>query len=158
MFGNFEIDVIVVGNLKEKALVELQKEYTKRLKGYVKLNLIELKDVSNSYDEKTVLKKEAQLILKVLDVNSHIVIMDIQGKEFTSVGFADYLDKVVTYENSKFTFVIGGSLGIDQEVKALANSKISFSKLTFPHQLFRIMLLEQLYRAMRIKNNAPYHK
>lgn len=158
MFGNFTVDLIVVGNLKEKALRELEKEYQKRIKGYVKLNIIEIKDISNKYDEKSIKEREGHDILKVLDRDSYVIICDLTGKTLDSVEFADKLDHIITYEKSKITVIIGGSIGLSQEVLQEANMKLSFSKMTFPHQLFRIMLLEQLYRALRIKNNAPYHK
>ena len=158
MFGNFNIDVIVVGKMKEKSLLELQKEYQKKLSGYVKLNVVELKDEDDKKGIDYCLKTEGLRILNVIDENSYVVVMDIGGTQFTSEAFADKIEEIVTYSNSKITFIIGGSNGIAEEIKKNSKLKISFSKMTFPHQLFRIILLEQIYRSFRIKNNAPYHK
>lgn len=153
-----QIDLIVVGKLKEKSMQQMCNEYIKRLGSYCKLNVIELKDESNSLDESVVMMREGEAINKVLDEKSYIIIMDIDGKQMTSEQFSTKIDEITTYENSKLTFVIGGSLGIDPGVKAKANMRMSFSKMTFPHQLFRVMLLEQIYRQFRIARNEPYHK
>lgn len=153
-----QIDLIVVGKLKEKSMRSMCDEYTKRLSSYCKLNIIELKDESNSLDSKSVLKKEAEQINKVLDENSYIIVMDIDGNHITSEQFSKKINEITTYENSKITFIIGGSLGISESIKAKAKYKLSFSKLTFPHQLFRVMLLEQIYRQFKIAKNEPYHK
>lgn len=158
MNGKLIIDFIVVGSLKERAMRDLSDEYLKRLTKYAKVTVKELKDESNQQTEDQVLKKEAEKIEKALDPNSYVIIMDINQKQLDSVEFANKLQDIATYENSKITFIIGGSLGLDPSIKAKANYRLSFSKMTFPHQLFRIMLLEQIYRAFRINNNAPYHK
>jgi 23S rRNA (pseudouridine1915-N3)-methyltransferase len=152
------IDLIVVGNLKEKPMKMLCDEYLKRLQAYSKVNVFELKDESNNHDEKTVLTREGERIKKVLDLKSYIIVMDINQKQFSSEEFAYKMTDIATYHASKITFIIGGSLGVEQEIKDLANERVSFSKMTFPHQLFRVMLLEQIYRGFRINNNAPYHK
>ncbi len=153
-----QIDLIVVGKLKEKSMQQMCNEYIKRLGSYCKLNVIELKDESNNLEESLVITREALAIEKVLDEKSYIIIMDIDGKQMTSEQFSTKIDEITTYENSKITFVIGGSLGIDPSIKAKANLRMSFSKMTFPHQLFRVMLLEQIYRQFRIARNEPYHK
>lgn len=153
-----QIDLIVVGKLKEKSMQQMCNEYIKRLGSYCKLNVIELKDESNNLDESLVITREAEAINKVLDEKSYIIIMDIDGKQIDSEAFSAKIDEITTYENSKITFVIGGSLGIDPSIKAKANLRMSFSKMTFPHQLFRVMLLEQIYRQFRIARNEPYHK
>ncbi len=153
-----QIDLIVVGKLKEKSMQQMCNEYIKRLGSYCKLNVVELKDESNNLDQKTVMTREAEAINKVLDEKSYIIIMDIDGKQMGSEEFSRKIDDITTYENSKITFVIGGSLGIDPTIKAKANMRMSFSKMTFPHQLFRVMLLEQIYRQFRIAKNEPYHK
>lgn len=153
-----QIDLIVVGKLKEKSMQQMCDEYIKRLGSYCKLNVIELKDESNNLDEKLVMAREAQAIDKVLDPKSYIIIMDIDGKQMDSEAFSRKIDEITTYESSKITFIIGGSLGIDPKLKAQANMRMSFSKMTFPHQLFRVMLLEQIYRQFRIIKNEPYHK
>lgn len=153
-----QIDLIVVGKLKEKSMQQMCNEYIKRLGSYCKLNVIELKDESNNLDQSMVMSREAEAINKVLDEKSYIIIMDIDGKQMTSEQFSTKIDEITTYDNSKLTFVIGGSLGIDPTIKAKANLRMSFSKMTFPHQLFRVMLLEQIYRQFRIARNEPYHK
>lgn len=152
-----QIDLIVVGKLKEKSMQQMCNEYIKRLGSYCKLNVIELKDESNNLDQSMVMSREAEAINKVLDEKSYII-MDIDGKQMTSEQFSTKIDEITTYDNSKLTFVIGGSLGIDPTIKAKANLRMSFSKMTFPHQLFRVMLLEQIYRQFRIARNEPYHK
>ncbi|WOO88101.1 23S rRNA (pseudouridine(1915)-N(3))-methyltransferase RlmH [Mollicutes bacterium LVI A0039] len=153
-----QIDLIVVGKLKEKSMQQMCNEYIKRLGSYCKLNVIELKDESNNLDENIVIEREAAAINKVLDEKSYLIILDIDGKQLSSEQFSQKLDEITTYENSKLTFIIGGSLGISSEIKAKANLRLSFSKMTFPHQLFRVMLLEQIYRQFRIARNEPYHK
>ncbi len=153
-----QIDLIVVGKLKEKSMQQMCNEYIKRLGSYCKLNVIELKDEANTIDQKLVMSKEAEAINKVLDERSYIIIMDIDGKQMTSEQFSEKIADITTYENGKITFVIGGSLGIDPSIKDKANLRMSFSKMTFPHQLFRVMLLEQVYRQFRIAKNEPYHK
>ncbi len=158
MNGKLNIDLVVVGSMKEKAMRQLVDEYAKRISKYAKLNIKELKDESNAQSEQQVLEKERDKLLKAIDPNSYLIIMDIKQKQLTSEAFAAKLNDIGIYENSKITFVIGGSLGIHPEIKQKANYRLSFSEMTFPHQLFRVMLLEQIYRAFRINNNAPYHK
>ena len=158
MKSKLNIDLIVVGTLKEKSLKSLSDEYAKRMTAYSKLEIKELKDENNNLGKDLVLEKEKEKILKVLDVNSYIIIMDINGSQCDSEQFAQKFIDIATFKSSKVTFVIGGSYGLHDEIKKIANEKISFSKMTFPHQLFRIMLLEQTYRAFRINNNSPYHK
>lgn len=153
-----QIDLIVVGKLKEQSMVSMCNEYIKRLGTYCKLNIIELKDESTKLDEKIVLEKEAKQIMDNLDLKSYIIVLDIDGKQISSEQFSAKIDEITTYENSKITFIIGGSLGIDKSVKNLSNLRLSFSKMTFPHQLFRVMLLEQIYRQFRIAKGEPYHK
>ena len=152
------IDLIVVGSLKEKAMKMLSDEYLKRLQAYSKVKVIELKDESNGLDEKIVLEREANKIKNAIDESSFIIVMDINQDQISSEQLADKMQNIASYNASKITFIIGGSLGLHQDIKDMANYKLSFSKMTFPHQLFRIMLLEQIYRAFRINNNAPYHK
>lgn len=153
-----QIDLIVVGKLKEKSMKQMCGEYIKRLGAYCKLNVIELKDESTHLDESLVITREAEAISKVLDEKSFIIVMDIDGKQMGSEEFSNKIDDITTYENSKITFIIGGSLGLSPEIKSKAKMRMSFSKMTFPHQLFRVMLLEQIYRQFRIARNEPYHK
>ncbi len=153
-----QIDLIVVGKLKEKSMKQMCDEYIKRLGSYCKLNVVELKDESTHLDSNLVIKREQEQIEKVLDDKSYIIVLDIDGKQLSSEQLSEKIDDITTYENSKITFIIGGSLGIAPELKAKSNLRLSFSKMTFPHQLFRVMLLEQIYRQFRIARNEPYHK
>ena len=148
------IKIICIGNLKEKYLQEAQKEYQKRLSKYTKLEIIELKDEK---DDNNPLKKEKENILKHITNKDNVVILDIKGKEYTSEELSNFINKELT-NSSNITFIIGSSNGLDEEIKSLTNKKVSFSQLTFPHQLFRIILLEQIYRSFKILNNETYHK
>ena len=150
------IKIIAVGSLKEKYLKEAQEEYTKRLSKYTKIEVIELKDEGLSDKNKT-LSIEEERILKKINPRDYIITLEIEGKELTSLEFAKKIEKT-QIENSNITFIIGGSYGLSENIKKLSNYKLSFSKMTFPHQLFRIVLLEQIYRAYKINNNEKYHK
>ena len=150
------IKVICVGKLKEKYLVDAIDEYKKRISKYTKLEIIELVD-SNIDDEVLALKKEKDSILKNINDKDFVITLEIEGKEFSSVEFASFLDNTFI-NNSNIVFIIGGSYGLSEEIKQRSNYKLSFSKLTFPHQLFRVMLLEQIYRCYKINNNEKYHK
>ena len=150
------IKIICVGKLKESYLKDAQIEYLKRLKKYTSVNLIELTD-SNIDDEKIALEKEKEQILKYIKQKDYIITLEIEGKELSSIELADKLDKTLI-TSSDITFIIGGSYGIHHDIKEKSNYKLSFSKITFPHQLFRILLLEQLFRSYKILNNEKYHK
>ena len=143
------IKIICIGKIKEKFYRDAIEEYMKRLSKYHKVEIIELPD-SN-------IKQEKELILKKIDSKDYIITMEIEGKQLTSIELSEMIDK--TFLNySNITFIIGGSDGLDDEIKNLSNYKLSFSKLTFPHQLFRVILLEQIYRSFKILNNETYHK
>ena len=150
------IKLICVGKIKEKYLNDAIDEYKKRLSKYTKLDIVELPDSSYNEIDK-VKKEEGKLILKHLKETDNVIILDINGQELSSV---ELTDKLCSQEviNSNLTFIIGWSYGLSDEVKKRANYSISFSKLTFPHQLFRVMLLEQIYRTYKIRNNENYHK
>lgn len=150
------IKIICVGKLKESYLKEAEKEYIKRINKYTKIELIEIIDEDDK-EKEVALKKEKDQILNHLKEKDNIVILDIEGTQYNSIEFSKFIDKELTY-NSNITFIIGSSNGLSEEIKKKTNKKISFSKLTFPHQLFRIMLLEQLYRGYKIINNEQYHK
>lgn len=150
------IKIICIGSLKESYWRSALEEYKKRLTKYTSLEIIELKD-EGLLEKKQVLKKEKEKILKVITPKDYIITLEIEGSEIDSVTFSKRIDNLFL-ENSVITFIIGGSYGLDPEIKSLAKESISFSKMTFPHQLFRIMLLEQIYRAFKIKNNESYHK
>ena len=150
------IKIICLGKIKESFLEEAIKEYKKRISKYQQLEIIELQDEGIN-DKKVALKKEKERILKVLNKKDYIITLEIEGKEESSEEFAKRLNNIFI-ENSNITFIIGGSYGLDDEIKTLSNYKMSFSKMTFPHQLFRVILLEQVYRAFKIINNEEYHK
>ncbi len=150
------IKIITVGSLKERYLRDAVEEYSKRIKKYTNLEIIELKDESiNDYEK--IKKLEAEKIKKYIDKKDYIITLEIEGKEISSEEFSKKIDNIYL-SNSNITFIIGGSYGLSDEIKELSNFKLSFSKMTFPHQLFRVMLLEQIYRAYKIMNNENYHK
>lgn len=150
------IKIICIGKLKEKYLKDAQEEYLKRLSKYTQIQIIELDD-SNIDDEKVALEQEKTKVLKYLNPKDYIITLEIEGNQLTSVELANKIDKTLI-TNSDITFIIGGSYGIHDEIKSKSNYKLSFSKLTFPHQLFRVLLLEQIYRSYKILNNEKYHK
>lgn len=143
------IKIICVGKVKEKYLQDAISDYMKRLSKYHKVSIIELED-SN-------MEEESIKILKNIGNKDFVITLDIEGKMLSSVDLADKIDKIFI-TNPNITFVIGGSYGLDNKVKERANFSLSFSKLTFPHQLFRVILLEQIYRSFKILNNETYHK
>lgn len=150
------IKIICLGKVKEKYLQDGIDEYIKRISKYTQVKIIELED-EGIKDDKVALKKEKEKILKCLNTKDYIIVLDISGKEMTSLEFADKIDKTLII-NSDITFIIGGSYGLDEDIKSLSNYRLSFSKMTFPHQLFRLILLEQIYRAYKINHNEEYHK
>lgn len=149
------IKIICVGKIKEKYFTDAIKEYQKRLSKYTKLEIIEVQDYDG--DISTILKKESEQILKYINDKSYIITLEIEGNNLDSVEFSKKIDNVLI-NNADITFIIGGSYGLADEIKNRSNYKLSFSKMTFPHQLFRVMLLEQIYRSYRIINNESYHK
>ena len=150
------IKIICFGKIKEKYFTDGINEYLKRLSKYTKFEIVELQDYIDK-DIKTCLEREKNLLLKHIKAKDNLVILDIVGEEFNSVNFSKFIDRELSL-NSNITFIIGSSNGLSEEIKKLTDKKISFSKLTFPHQLFRIILLEQIYRAFKIINNETYHK
>ena len=143
------IKIICVGKLKEEYLKNGINDYFNRINKYHKLEIIELSD-SN-------IDKEKELILKNINPKDYIITLDIEGNNLSSISLAEKIDKTFI-TNPTITFIIGGSDGLHQEIKKLSNFSLSFSKLTFPHGLFRIILLEQIYRSFKILNNESYHK
>ena len=157
------ITIIGVGKIKEKYLKLGIDEFSKRLTKYCKLDVIEIDDekCTENLSEKDMLivkDKEGKKILSKIKNNSYVIALAIDGKNLSSEELADTMSKLAVRGNSHITFVIGGSLGLSDEVLKRADYKLSFSKMTFPHQLMRLILLEQVYRAFRINNNEPYHK
>ena len=158
-----KITVISVGKLKEKYLQMGIDEYAKRLGRYAKLELIEVADekapeTMSLAEEEIVRKKEGERILANIKDNEYVVALAINGKQLSSEGLADFIQKSMTNGISQMTFVIGGSIGMSKAVLDRADYKLSFSNMTFPHQLMRMIHLEQIYRGFRIINNEPYHK
>ncbi len=150
------IKIICVGKIKEKFFKEALEEYKKRISKYTKINVIEVEDI-NLNNEELIKQKEKELILKHIDKKDYIITLEIEGKELSSIELSKKIEELETI-NPNITFIIGGSYGLDEEIKNISNYKLSFSKLTFPHQLFRVILLEQIYRSYKIKNNESYHK
>ena len=147
------IKIICVGKIKENFFKEAINEYKKRLNKYTKLEIIEVPDECNG----EILKKEAISILKHINEKDFVITLEIDGNELNSIELSNKVNDTLI-NNSNIVFIIGGSLGLDNLVKIRSNYKLSFSKLTFPHQLFRIVLLEQIYRSFKILNNESYHK
>ena len=148
------IKVIGVGKIKDKNLKNLIDDYYKRISKYVNIQIIEIKDENENYDE---MKRESKEIENYLDNKNYNIALDRLGKNINSIEFSNLIDKTfINYSN--ITFIIGGSLGLDKTILDKCNMILSFSSLTFPHQLFRLMLLEQIYRAFKILNNEKYHK
>lgn len=143
------IKIICPGKIKEGYLREAIEDYTKRISKYHKIQIIEVED-SN-------IEEESSRILKHIDSKDYVITLEINGNNISSEEFASKIDKTFI-TNSCICFVIGGSLGLSDEVKKRSNYKLSFSHFTFPHQLFRVILLEQIYRAFKILNNEAYHK
>ena len=152
-----------MGRLKEKYLREASDEYIKRLSAYAKTEIIELdpvrlSDTPSESEIQKALKTESEMIKKKIPENSLITAMCIEGKQFSSPEFSRELENHISRGAGSLIFIIGSSFGLHDEIKALADIKLSFSKMTFPHQLFRIMLLEQVYRSFKISEGSRYHK
>lgn len=158
-----KIKIICVGKIKENFYKDAILEYSKRLSRYCILEVVEVEDEKTpdkaSENECSLIKKkEGQRILSHIKDNEFIVTLEIEGKKLTSPGLAKKLEEITVLGNSTIDFIIGGSLGLSDEIKNKADLKLSFSDMTFPHQLMRVILLEQIYRAFKINNNEPYHK
>ena len=153
-----EINVISVGNIKEKYLQELISDYKKRISKYAQIELTELKDESNKINENVVKEIEGERILSSIKEGYYMILLDLKGNMLNSVELSKKIDEISTYYSSKIAFVIGGSFGVSDAVKKRANYMLSFSKMTFPHQLAKGMLLEQIYRSFKILHNETYHK
>jgi len=157
------ISVVSVGKVKEKYLRDGIEEYRKRLTRYCNIELIEVPDEKapenlSPREEEQVKKKEGQAILKHIKENAYIIALAINGKQLSSEELADFISERAMNGDSNLVFVIGGSLGLSKDVLNRADYKLSFSKMTFPHQLMRMILLEQVYRGYRIIKGEPYHK
>lgn len=150
------IKIIAVGSIKENYLKEALNEYLKRLSKYTNIEIIEVKD-EGLVEESKALAIEKERIKKHLNNKDYIITLEIEGECLTSKEFATTIENIFL-QTSNITFIIGGSYGLSPEIKSLAKKHLSFSKMTFPHQLFRLLLLEQIYRAYKINNNESYHK
>ena len=158
-----KITIICVGKIKEKYLTDAIAEYSKRLSKYCKLEIIQLQDektIENASEtvNKQIKDKEGERILKNIPDDSYVITLEINGEMISSEKMADKINSLGITGTSHITFIIGGSLGLSKNVSKRSNYKLSFSKMTFPHQLMRVILLEQIYRSYRIINNEPYHK
>ncbi|ERJ12522.1 23S rRNA (pseudouridine(1915)-N(3))-methyltransferase RlmH [Haloplasma contractile] len=158
-----KVKLITVGKLKEKYLKQGINEYLKRLTPYGKFNIIELQDEKApeklSDKEMGIVKDaEGEKILNHIKRDEYVISLAIEGKQKSSERLAMDLNNLLTYGKSKITFIIGGSLGLSEKVYKRSDELLSFSKMTFPHQVMRLILLEQIYRAIKINNNEPYHK
>lgn len=143
------IKIICIGKIKENYLKDAINDYQKRMSKYHKIKIVELPD-SNIDNEKELIKKN-------INTKDYIITMEIEGNMLSSIELSEKIDKIFI-TNPNITFIIGGSTGLHQEIKNMSNYKLSFSKLTFPHGLFRLILLEQIYRSFKILNNESYHK
>ena len=155
------INIVCVGKIKENYLKDAILEYSKRLSKYCKLNIIEITDepIPKNLSEKAsnnIKNIEGNKILNYLN-NSYVISLDLKGKQYSSEEFSEKIENI-SFNNSNISFVIGGSLGLSKEVLEKSNELICFSKMTFPHQLIRVFLLEQLFRAFKIQNNETYHR
>lgn len=158
-----KITVIAVGKIKEKFYRDAVAEYEKRLGRYCKLDIIQVEDEKTPDKAGDALaqqirRKESERILKYIKEDAWVITLEIQGREYDSEQFARELEKLATQGISHIQFIIGGSLGLHEEIHKKADRAVSFSKMTFPHQLMRVILLEQIYRGYRIINGEPYHK
>ena len=152
------IRIISVGSIKEKYLLDLINEYKKRLQKFVTIEEIELKDESNKLDTELVKSLETKKIINYLNDGSYKILLDIHGTMLTSEELAKKIDEDGTFGRSSISFIIGGSCGVSDEIYKHIDYRLSFSKMTFPHQLMKGILLEQVYRSYTILNNIKYHK
>ena len=158
-----QITILCVGKIKERFYRDAADEYIKRLGRYGKINIIEVSDEMtpdklSEVEKDRILSKEAERIIAKIPEGSHLITLEIGGREYDSEALASYIDGLGVSGVSHITFVIGGSLGLHGSVTGRADMHLSFSRMTFPHQLMRVILLEQIYRSYRIINGEPYHK
>ena len=161
--NSMNVNIISVGKIKEKYLESAIKEYAKRISKFSKINFIELKDEPLNYKDSSALdlkvkQTEGKRIISSIPKGSFVIVLDLKGEEITSPQLAQKFTYINNYHSSSITFIIGGSLGLSDEVVKFSDYNLCFSKMTFPHQLMKVILLEQIYRAFKINNNETYHK
>jgi 23S rRNA (pseudouridine1915-N3)-methyltransferase len=157
------IRILAVGKIKEKANKDLISEYIKRLVPYVKLEVIEVDEAqlaknASDADIEILKNKESDKILSLILPSHHVILLDLTGKYLSSTDFSDYIFKQYVLGNSDIIFVIGGSHGVSDSLRKRADFRLKLSEMTFPHQIARLILIEQIYRAYKIHSNEPYHK
>ncbi|MDD7402347.1 MAG: 23S rRNA (pseudouridine(1915)-N(3))-methyltransferase RlmH [Butyribacter sp.] len=158
-----KITILTVGKIKEKYFTDAIKEYSKRLSRYCKLEMIEVADEktlegASQREEEIIRTREGERLKKYIKEDSYVIALAIEGKQYSSEDFSEKIRHLGVQGKSHITFIIGGSIGLSDEILKNAKELLSFSKMTFPHQLMRVVLLEQIYRAYRIMNGEPYHK
>lgn len=155
-----KITIISVGSIKEKYFIDAIKEYEKRLGKYAEISLVTVADepIYPNTSNAQIKDKEGERILKVLDKKNYKIVLDLKGISLSSVELSEKIKDICSFNSSSITFIIGGSLGLSNSVLETADYHLCFSKMTFPHQLMKVILLEQIYRAFKIINNETYHK
>nr|WP_241633739.1 23S rRNA (pseudouridine(1915)-N(3))-methyltransferase RlmH [Fusobacterium gastrosuis] len=153
------IYIVCVGKIKDKYIIDGISEFKKRMQAFANLEIVELKEFSKEDNIQLSIKKESDELLKTLSkLNSYEILLDLNGKEFDSVAMSSYIENLKTKGVSSISFIIGGSDGVNEELKKKVDLKLKFSNFTFPHQLIRLILMEQIYRWFSISNNIKYHK
>ncbi len=153
------INIICVGKIKEKYILDGIQEFAKRMQAFGKLKIFELKEDGNDSNRNMSIEKESKSILETLEKNKGFkILLDIQGKNFSSEDMALQIEKIGLNGDSTINFIIGGSYGVSEDIRKSADLRLSFSKMTFPHQLMRLILIEQIYRWFSIIKNTKYHK
>ena len=153
------ISIVCVGKVKEKYIIEGINEFLKRMQSFAKMRIIELKEDGNDNNRNLSIEKEGEEILRTLEkIGGYNVLLDIQGKNFSSEEMAEEIERLTVNGVSSINFIIGGSYGVSESVRRASQMKLSFSKMTFPHQLMRLILIEQIYRWFSILKNTKYHK
>ncbi len=158
-----QFTILCVGKIKEKYFTDAVKEYIKRMSRYARVEIVEVPDEktpegASEAEEEQIRRIEGERLLKKISDKMYVAALDLRGREYDSVAFSEHLEERMLRGNSHIAVVIGGSLGLHRDVLDRADESICFSKMTFPHQLMRVILLEQLYRASRIQRGEPYHK
>ncbi|MGL4803439.1 MAG: 23S rRNA (pseudouridine(1915)-N(3))-methyltransferase RlmH [Cetobacterium sp.] len=153
------INIICVGKIKEKYILDGMQEFVKRMQAFGKLKIFELKEDGNDSNRNMSIEKESKSILETLEKNKGFkILLDIQGKNLSSEDMASQIEKIGLNGDSTINFIIGGSYGVSEDIRKSADLRLSFSKMTFPHQLMRLILIEQIYRWFSIIKNTKYHK